>query len=97
MPLTSFQVASQQHLILDDEEITGYSYKRGSTKKGGFCKVLIDKGSGVGMVQVASMDGYHSPQVSTSPGQSGIDELDIGDGQTCTVMGNSTVLYILYA
>jgi hypothetical protein len=97
--LTFFKVASQNDLVLDDEETIGMDNKAihrdGSSRPGGACKVVIDKHGGTGMVQVTGKNGYASAQIWTGAKWDGYETLDIEDGQRCTMIGSAVVLYVL--
>jgi len=56
-------------------------------------KVVIDKGSGSGYVEIAG-GGLNPYFVRTSPEGTGIEVIELKDGQMCMIHGRSMVLYI---
>jgi len=56
-------------------------------------KVVVDKGSGSGYVEIAG-GGLKPYFIRTSPDRSGIEVVEIQGDQTCMIHGRSSVLYI---
>lgn len=57
------------------------------------CKVVIDKGSKRGYVEITG-GGLQAAFVRTSPEETGYAVVALQDGQRCMIYGSSTVVYI---
>ncbi|KAF8864487.1 hypothetical protein BDZ45DRAFT_684894 [Acephala macrosclerotiorum] len=89
-------IGGRQDLVLASDEAAGadtsISYVTGGTGPGSVCKVVIDKNSGRGHVDIATY-----PAIMTGPKESGYSYEDIPPGQDCIVYGSCAVLYIYYS
>jgi hypothetical protein len=83
-------------LEIDPYETTGADSGEGAfaSRKGPeVCKVVVDKNSGRGWVQLVG-GGKEPYSVKTGSTETGFETLDIYADQTCMIYGRSTVIYI---
>lgn len=78
-------------MVLDEDETTG-NFKTWTSLE--ISAVVIDLGSEVGFIGISSTDGRPFQKIVTGPSKTGYLCVQMLDGQTCMLYGNSTVLLV---